>query len=726
MERQKKVGLRSDSKTRGQKKIIEQEGDKPGSRSGSPITKKKEEKGSRPETPVPVLEKEVDSNDPDTSDEETGSQKGEVFSTIAEPIITSRPSTPVRQYTPELRKNIELEKGGSRMPFTDPEESPVDVRQMFEAMMDKIDNKFSEQEKKMEHNFERQEKRTEELKKEQSQEFGDHLENVKQEQAKIRVELNKVTQKIDKNQKEQREYIEEKISGLNEDIIENIGKLSERISKNEEREIEIENRIEDLEKVTSSYEENLEKHEKKVEKMEKKINMNKELVVAEIKYLREKQMETEEEINLMKKEKQEEKRSQRDKDQEIEQISQRMNELEIKIEKSSTLFSPIKTNIQEEMNKAQKERLAAARSAFQLETPQPQKDHPPFGIPDVWNQNMIGKAGKISEKCYFSNMKTGIPTDFLRSLKLEYQAYGKYLIFENFIQDHLRDRAAVWFSIQKEKIQTIEQFESEFLKQFWGREYDNLIQNEIHHDNYFNHLNQAPDQYLSRLVLRARACETPMTDDYLCKVIGNHFGNKVNDMIVGQGVKEIERFLEVLDYVGKEEMIKTKQKGKESRSEEPWKSKFVPNPGYKGDKGPEKYREDQNWKRPGYRENQSYGRTDYKGNQNWGKQEYQGPSQSNQQNYWRNNRNSEGYRNQQFQKSNNEPKNKQVNKIQVDDGRGRNNRNKSWWNKKHFQGKRRFSESQDEEERNPPKFRAMNYEEEREEVSDGRELEVEQ
>lgn len=188
MERPKKVGLRSDSKTRGQKKIIEQEGDKPGSRTGSPITKKKEEKDSRPETPVPVVEKEVDSNDPDTSDEETGSQKEEVFRTIAEPIITSRPSTPVRQYTPEPSKNIEIEKGGSRMPFTDPEESPVDVRQMFEAMMDKIDNKFSEQEKKMEHNFERQEKRTEELKKdiqrnkeEQSQEFGDHLEDVKQE-----------------------------------------------------------------------------------------------------------------------------------------------------------------------------------------------------------------------------------------------------------------------------------------------------------------------------------------------------------------------------------------------------------------------------------------------------------------------------------------------------------------------------------------------------------------
>ncbi|CAH1393057.1 unnamed protein product [Nezara viridula] len=181
-------------------------------------------------------------------------------------------------------------------------------------------------------------------------------------------------------------------------------------------------------------------------------------------------------------------------------------------------------------------------------------------FPDIWNIGpLMTKERQISEKCKFSSSKKHIPTEFITRLQLEYDVYGRHMLLEYFIKDHLEDDALAWYSTSQGTMATFEEFKKKFLSRFHGSKYDQLLYEELNCGLYFNKLHLSPTEYFSRLVIRARACQSKPEDAYICKTLGRHFGPKIEEIVIYQGIDNIDRFMQLLEDVGKEKIMKSKE-----------------------------------------------------------------------------------------------------------------------------------------------------------------------
>ncbi|CAH1388728.1 unnamed protein product [Nezara viridula] len=58
------------------------------------------------------------------------------------------------------------------------------------------------------------------------------------------------------------------------------------------------------------------------------------------------------------------------------------------------------------------------------------------------------------------------------------------------------------------------------------------------------------------MILRARACEHKLDEEFICKSMARHFGNTIEEIMLYQGINSIDGFLEVLNRFGRERILK--------------------------------------------------------------------------------------------------------------------------------------------------------------------------
>ncbi|CAH1390665.1 unnamed protein product [Nezara viridula] len=182
------------------------------------------------------------------------------------------------------------------------------------------------------------------------------------------------------------------------------------------------------------------------------------------------------------------------------------------------------------------------------------------GVSDMFqalNSTLIQQNKGINQKpLFFRNSKKDIPTEFNNSLRSQYQLWGHTLIFQDFIRQHLRDEALVWWLMHETEINEIDSFSEKFLSKFWRGKYDPIFWEELNHGSYFYHTNISPQQYFCNMILRARACEHKLDEEFICKSMVRHFGNTIEEIMLYQGINSIDGFLEVLNRFGRERILK--------------------------------------------------------------------------------------------------------------------------------------------------------------------------
>lgn len=156
---------------------------------------------------------------------------------------------------------------------------------------------------------------------------------------------------------------------------------------------------------------------------------------------------------------------------------------------------------------------------------------------------------------------------------MEFNVYGYNFPLEDFIKNHLKGEALTWYSTHQEEIQNFEEFKERFFQRFYGNSYQYLVQDELNHTTYLQHSKITPTNYFSNMVLRARACPTRLEDEYICRCMGEQFGQTVKEIIKYQGVNNIDRFIQILEDVGQEKILEQLRESNKGKGSFPQKEK---------------------------------------------------------------------------------------------------------------------------------------------------------
>lgn len=113
-----------------------------------------------------------------------------------------------------------------------------------------------------------------------------------------------------------------------------------------------------------------------------------------------------------------------------------------------------------------------------------------------------GIVSKLKYKVFRCN---GSPKQFINKLKIGYELNQGLIPFDEFITDRLEGTAMLWWSLNKQGIAGMAEFESAFRKEYSITKYQDHVINKLHSESYHTYWNgRTAEQYIVEAGERCR------------------------------------------------------------------------------------------------------------------------------------------------------------------------------------------------------------------------------
>ena len=152
---------------------------------------------------------------------------------------------------------------------------------------------------------------------------------------------------------------------------------------------------------------------------------------------------------------------------------------------------------------------------------------------------------KTDELYYYGDSRMH-PKIFITRLQQQLQNTKHNMTIKQFIQEKLRGDAELWFQMVEERIDTFDQFETLFIKQYWGESNQRKIRANLFNGKYTESEGISREKYIIRKIYNIRYLEPKFTEDEMVRYLARHFNDDIHNVIITQRITTFDNLIEYI------------------------------------------------------------------------------------------------------------------------------------------------------------------------------------
>nr|XP_023020466.1 uncharacterized protein LOC111509030 [Leptinotarsa decemlineata] len=151
----------------------------------------------------------------------------------------------------------------------------------------------------------------------------------------------------------------------------------------------------------------------------------------------------------------------------------------------------------------------------------------------------IGLCQNVQNNNKFEgNIKKLHPIVFIKILKNKINNKIKGEEMKDIIRQHLVNQPCIWFNSQENNIQTFEDFENLFIRQYWGENAQLKIRDKLQFGKFDECRSQNYNNYAIQLYATAQYLQPKMREDEMVGYISRHFRQEIFEIISMHEIKK--------------------------------------------------------------------------------------------------------------------------------------------------------------------------------------------
>ncbi|XP_050515693.1 putative uncharacterized protein DDB_G0282133 [Diabrotica virgifera virgifera] len=179
-------------------------------------------------------------------------------------------------------------------------------------------------------------------------------------------------------------------------------------------------------------------------------------------------------------------------------------------------------------------------------------------------RQVIIHNGAENKVQFGGDIKKQHPVPFIRMLKNKKQGYEEFEEAKDMIRTHFRDGAALWFESKQNELQDWEEFERKFLRYYWGKEKQMVVNSELQNGKYDEKLGISEEKYALQVYASGQYLNYNYSEEQLVELIARHFDNTMEDYVTLQGYRDMDSLCQFL--VVREARRKERRTGKQTEN----------------------------------------------------------------------------------------------------------------------------------------------------------------
>ena len=98
----------------------------------------------------------------------------------------------------------------------------------------------------------------------------------------------------------------------------------------------------------------------------------------------------------------------------------------------------------------------------------------------------------------------------------------------------------------EERIDTFDQFEALFIKQYWGESNQRKIRANLFNGKYTESEGISREKYIIRKIYNIRYLEPKFTEDEMVRYLARHFNDNIHNVIITQRITTFDNLIEYI------------------------------------------------------------------------------------------------------------------------------------------------------------------------------------
>lgn len=203
-----------------------------------------------------------------------------------------------------------------------------------------------------------------------------------------------------------------------------------------------------------------------------------------------------------------------------------------------------------------------------------------------WNQNITpihaALPGSIESLPKFYGNNSINPITYIKNLKSIIENYPTESRKLQVVRASLKDSAQTWWDMISEDVQTFDDFETEFIKQYWGQTQQMRVRQDLLFGKYRVGGYESRESYIIKKYSIIRHLTPVISESDIVAQLTRHFDNDIVHAVALRGVDNIKQFLELvkkLDNIDMGERFRNNnnQSHNNQRTYEPVRSNYQQN-----------------------------------------------------------------------------------------------------------------------------------------------------
>uniref|UniRef100_A0A6P7H495 Cilia- and flagella-associated protein 45-like n=1 Tax=Diabrotica virgifera virgifera TaxID=50390 RepID=A0A6P7H495_DIAVI len=161
-------------------------------------------------------------------------------------------------------------------------------------------------------------------------------------------------------------------------------------------------------------------------------------------------------------------------------------------------------------------------------------------------RQLIIHNGAENKVQFGGDIKKQHPVPFIRMLKNRKQGYEEFEDAKDMIRNHFKDGAALWFESKQNELQDWEEFERKFLRYYWGKEKQMVVNSELQNGKYDEKLGMSEEKYALQVYASGQYLNYNYSEEQLVELIARHFDNTMEDYVTLQGYRDMDSLCQFL------------------------------------------------------------------------------------------------------------------------------------------------------------------------------------
>lgn len=138
------------------------------------------------------------------------------------------------------------------------------------------------------------------------------------------------------------------------------------------------------------------------------------------------------------------------------------------------------------------------------------------------------------------------PKVFITRLKQHLQTLHIQTDVKPVVQELMKGNAEFWFELIVDGFETIDEFESLFLKQYWSEHTQQKIRFNLFNGKYNDNLGISRENYVMRKFYNIKYLEPKFTEGEMVRYIARHFKDDIHSVIITQRIDTIDMLVDYL------------------------------------------------------------------------------------------------------------------------------------------------------------------------------------